>query len=58
MNTCIRFISRFTCFTLLPVHFLRELQDCFDTNRFDGGYIVSFAPPPVSRVSEEVGNFV
>src|SRR5437667_8981259 len=24
MNTCICFISRFTCFTLLAVHFLRE----------------------------------
>ena len=25
MNTSICFINRFTCFPLLPVHFLREL---------------------------------
>jgi hypothetical protein len=42
MNTCICFISRFTCFTLLAVHFLREPQYCFYANRFGGGYIVSF----------------
>src|SRR5881275_1928341 len=50
MNTCICFISRFTCFTLLPVHFLREPQYCFYANRFGGGYIVSFAPPPMLPV--------
>jgi hypothetical protein len=47
LKTYICFISRFTCFTLLPVHFLREPQYCFYANRFGGGYIVSFAPPPM-----------
>jgi hypothetical protein len=49
MNTCICFISRFTCFTLLAVHFLWKPQWCFDTTRFGGGYNLSFAPPPISR---------
>ncbi len=42
MNTSICFINRFTCFPLLPVHFLRELRYCFDITSFGGGYIVSF----------------
>ena len=52
MNTCICFRSRFTCFTLLLVHFLREPQYCFDANRFGEGYIMCKKWPVIFLISE------